>query len=74
MAGWGMVTMIISTLLIVAALVVGVVLLVRYLAPRSAQGGNDGAERLLAERYARGDIDETEYQQRLSVLRGGPRP
>ena len=33
-------------------------------APRSA-------EDLLAERFARGEIDEAEYQERLRVLRGG---
>ena len=31
---------------------------------------NGGAERVLAERYARGEIDEEEYRERLSVLRG----
>ena len=30
------------------------------------------AEQLLAERYARGEVDEAEYAQRLSVLRMGP--
>jgi putative membrane protein len=29
-------------------------------------------EQVLAERFARGEIDETEYAQRLSVLRVGP--
>jgi putative membrane protein len=29
-------------------------------------------EQLLAERYARGELDEHEYAQRLSVLRVGP--
>ena len=29
-------------------------------------------EQVLAERFARGEIDETEYAQRLSVLRIGP--
>ena len=29
-------------------------------------------EHLLAERYAKGEIDEAEYAQRLSVLRMGP--
>jgi putative membrane protein len=28
-----------------------------------------GGESLLRERYARGEIDETEYRQRLQVLR-----
>lgn len=30
-----------------------------------------GAESVLRERYARGEIDETEYRQRLEVLRSG---
>lgn len=29
-----------------------------------------GAESVLRERYARGEIDETEYRARLEVLRG----
>ena len=31
-----------------------------------------GAESVLRERYARGEIDETEYRQRLEVLRTPP--
>ena len=30
------------------------------------------AEQILAERFARGEIDETEYRTRLATLRGGP--
>ena len=30
-----------------------------------------GGEGVLRERYARGEIDENEYRQRLEVLRGG---
>ncbi|ARZ66716.1 hypothetical protein SMD11_1052 [Streptomyces albireticuli] len=29
-------------------------------------------EQILAERYARGEIDEEEYQRRLATLRGSP--
>jgi putative membrane protein len=36
--------------------------------PPSRQSG----ESVLAERYARGEIDEAEYRQRLSVLRTKP--
>lgn len=32
-------------------------------------GGSMSAEQTLSERYARGDIDETEYRARLEVLR-----
>jgi putative membrane protein len=31
--------------------------------------GGGGAEQVLSERYARGEIDEEEYRERLSVLR-----
>lgn len=30
---------------------------------------HQGAESVLRERYARGEVDETEYRQRLEVLR-----
>lgn len=33
------------------------------------QGDPTSAEGVLRERYARGEIDETEYRQRLEVLR-----
>jgi putative membrane protein len=61
----------------------GIVLLVRYvgrsgqppasLPPRSAEPA-PSPERLLAERFARGEIGEEEYQQRLAVLRGAGQP
>lgn len=65
-------------------LVAAVVLLVRYARGDgtwggSAQGGpgahgtraeGGSAESVLAERYARGEIDEEEYLRRRSVLRG----
>jgi putative membrane protein len=37
---------------------------------RSQSSGGGGAEAVLAERYARGEIDEEEYRERLGVLRG----
>ncbi|MFK0253911.1 SHOCT domain-containing protein [Streptomyces sp. NPDC090445] len=48
-------------------------------APRTASGtaSAEGAETLLAERYAKGEIDDEEYARRLAVLRGhaaGPAP
>lgn len=36
---------------------------------REEQSGRRAGERVLAERYAAGDLDEAEYTQRLSVLR-----
>jgi putative membrane protein len=34
-----------------------------------AESGTQSAEKTLAERFAQGDIDETEYRARLEVLR-----
>ena len=44
-----------------------------YSGPGSAGGAQapGGAESLLAERFARGEIDEQEYLRRREVLRGG---
>src|SRR5690606_25809282 len=44
--------------------------------PYGAAHGIHAAEAALATRYANGDIDETEYQSRLAVLRAsqGPPP
>ena len=53
-------------------LTTGIVLLVRYL--RSDHPGQapsaSSAEQMLAERFARGEINETEYRDRLATLRG----
>ena len=57
-------------------MILGIVVLVRYLAGSSQSAGGAGgmaratAEQVLAERFARGEIDEQEYQSRLAVLRG----
>ncbi len=58
------------SLLILALIIGGVILLVRRYTPGSGPAPATNAEDILAERYARGDIDEQEYQQRLAVLRG----
>ena len=76
MGGWGWAATTISSLLflglvgLVAWLVVGA-------ARRSGGGsyrpartaGQDTAEQLLADRFARGEIDEDEYRRRLATLR-----
>ncbi len=76
MSGWGFAFMGLGTLLFWALLIAGAILLFRTL--RTGGFGGSGArtdrpdaERLLAERYARGEIDEEEYRRRLSVLRQG---
>jgi putative membrane protein len=66
--GWfGMVLAGLLTLAAVAAITYGVVRLARHDHRRTP--GLD-PEELLAERFARGEIDEQEYRQRLGVLSG----
>ncbi|MGD9620783.1 MAG: SHOCT domain-containing protein [Mycolicibacterium sp.] len=74
--GWGGgVLMGVLMILFVVALVTALVLAIRYLTvPQRVPGpsaGNteDRSERLLAERFARGEIDEDEYRRRMTVLR-----
>ena len=55
-------------------IIAGVIVLVRYLASGRDRGGPDGggrdsAERILADRFARGEIDEDEFRQRRELLR-----
>ena len=63
-----------AIMLVVAGLaVVAVVLLVRHTSgtptPARVLPHHEPAEEVLAERYARGDIDDTEYQRRIALLR-----
>ena len=56
-------------------MILGIVVLVRYLAGSSQSARGAGvpratAEQVLAERFARGEIDEQEYQSRLAALGG----
>jgi putative membrane protein len=74
--GWGYVLMVLSFVLFWGTIITAIVLLAR--APgaggRRYDGGVPGrgvAEDLLAERFARGEIDENEYTARLAVLRRG---
>lgn len=72
--GWDYVLMFIGMGLFWSLLIVGIFLLVRYAGHGSAEPPNTllqrpSAEKLLAERFARGEIDEDEYRNRLTVLR-----
>jgi putative membrane protein len=64
--GWWWV-MGIGWLVFLGLIAVVVVLLVRR---GTGSGRSAGAEDVLAERYARGEIDDDEYRRRLDVLRG----
>jgi len=70
--GWGMALMTASTLLFWGVLITGVVVLVRYAnrgtSPAMPTGRQSTPQHLLAERFARGEIDEEEYTRRLQVL------
>jgi putative membrane protein len=72
MGVWGYTLMTISTVLFWALIIGGVIALVRYFAraDRSTGDTRTAPEQVLAERFAAGEIDEQEYQQRLDVLRG----
>ena len=74
MSGWGFALMTLGTVLFWALIVLAVIAVVRYL----LTGGDrrleerPTPEELLAERFARGEIDEQDYHRRLNVLHSGP--
>lgn len=59
-----------AMLLFWALLIVGVIALLRWLAGgrRGAPPGRQSALNILAERYARGEIDRAEYEQKRRDL------
>lgn len=67
---WGLVGLAVLVLAVLA-----IVWLVRNLtsAPRGGREGSDPAEQELRRRYAAGQIDREEYQQRLADLQAGQR-
>ncbi len=71
MDGWGYTLMTVSMVLFWGLVIYGVIATVRYLGrqDRSVVAGPT-AEQVLAERFARGEVDEQEYRQRLDALRG----
>jgi len=79
MSGWGYALMTVTMVIFWGLLIVGIVALVRYLSRGGQPTGAPPAQRptpdqVLAERFARGEIDEDEYGRRLDALRtaGGP--
>ncbi|MEI6254350.1 MAG: SHOCT domain-containing protein [Mycobacteriaceae bacterium] len=81
MSGWGYAGMVIGMVLFWALIIVGIIALIRYTAGANhtqatpqppAYTDYETPERLLAGRFARGEIDEAEYRQRLEVLRNTP--
>ncbi len=65
--GGMMLTMALGTLLMVVLVVVGIVALVRTTGVGTWVGRDDPV-RILQERFARGEIDHEEYQERRATL------
>jgi len=74
MGAGGWVLMVLSTLAFWALLIAAIVLAVRTLRDSRPSGTatTGSAEGILAERFARGEIDSDEYTQRLQTLRTAP--
>jgi len=72
MSGWGYALGIIGMVLFWVVLVLAIAAAVRYLDRRRHETfppRPPTAEQVLAERFARGEIDADEYRQRLDTLR-----
>ena len=74
MSGWGYAGMGIGMVLFWALIIVGIVALARYgfgTPPGTRPPAELGPtpEELLAARFARGEIEEAQYRERLTVLR-----
>ncbi|MBG6182029.1 SHOCT domain-containing protein [Arthrobacter sp. CAN_A1] len=74
MGEWGYALMGMSFLLFWGAVITGIALIWRSIGNAGQRGGqypsSRTAEDLLADRFARGEIDETEYRSRVAVLKG----
>ncbi|WP_256667947.1 SHOCT domain-containing protein [Nocardia cyriacigeorgica] len=58
---------------LVAVAIIATLRIVASTPPRSQPpyGGSESPEQLLAARFARGEIDDEEFQRRLTILRAG---
>jgi putative membrane protein len=69
MGGWGPLFMTLNTLLVVAVLAGAAYAVYRIVQrPDGPPPTTSRAEQILAERYARGEIDREEFEQRRSAL------
>ncbi|RKO24190.1 hypothetical protein D7Z96_10010 [Pseudarthrobacter phenanthrenivorans] len=74
MGAWGYILMVLSFVLFWGAIIAAIVVFARSMSGSSRRNSGSGhsiggAEELLAERFARGEIDESEYTARLTALR-----
>lgn len=74
--GWGWLMTAVVMTVFLAVVIIGAVVALRYVRPggqgtggRQAIAPTTTAEDLLAHRFARGEIDDTEFRQRISALR-----
>lgn len=72
--GWAHWVWMAETILLWVLVITAVTLIVRYLVARGGDGSAPATsanreEGLLGERYARGELDDDEYQRRVKVLR-----
>jgi putative membrane protein len=77
MGGWGYAVVTIGMAVFWGAVIYGIVALIRHanrdIAPSGEPALPPAPERLLAERFARGEIDGEEYERRLAGLRAAGR-
>ncbi|WP_332013559.1 SHOCT domain-containing protein [Nocardia cyriacigeorgica] len=74
MTGWGYALMIVVMVLAWALVAVAIIAALRVIAStsqRPPRSSPDLPEQLLAERFARGEIDDEEFRRRLTALRSG---
>lgn len=78
MSGWGYALTTVSMVLFWGLVIAGIVALVRYAGRTSSETNAPRAQltpqQVLAERFARGEIDEEEYRRRFDTLRGDTSP
>ncbi|MEW5707470.1 SHOCT domain-containing protein [Pelomicrobium sp. G1] len=73
--GWGMGFGMISMVLFWVLVILGIVILVKWIAAGSSSGGGSAPREktaldILKERYARGEIDREEFEQKKRDLAG----
>jgi len=73
MGGWGMALMIVGNLVFWGLLIVGAVLVARYIRQgriATSPPAEVSPQQIAAQRFARGEINEEEYLRLLQVLSG----
>ena len=65
---WALLIFLLNLLFFAAVIVVGLYAINRFMRGTP----NDNALKILSERFARGEIDQQEYEQRKAILRKSP--